>query len=97
MLESEFQAKLIKKLRKRFEGCIILKNDANYIQGFPDLTIFYKDKYAILECKASEDAHRELNQGYYIDYISSRGAFASFIYPENEEEILDELQQAFGT
>lgn len=31
--ESEFQAKLIKKLKELFKGCIILKNDPEYLQG----------------------------------------------------------------
>lgn len=51
MLESEFQAKLIKELEDIFPNCMILKNDANYIQGFPDLLILYEDRWAALECK----------------------------------------------
>ena len=56
MLESRFQAKLIKELKDRFPGCIVLKNDPNYIQGFPDLSVFYQDKWAWLETKRSSDA-----------------------------------------
>ncbi len=41
-LERDFQAKLIKELISMFDGCIDLKNDSSYIQGIPDLTIFYK-------------------------------------------------------
>ncbi len=41
--ENKFQADLIKELKQLFPGCIILKNDANYIQGIPDLTIFYNE------------------------------------------------------
>jgi len=50
MLESAFQANLIKELETLFVGCVILKNDANYIQGFPDLLILYKNNWAVLEC-----------------------------------------------
>lgn len=49
--ENKFQADLIKELKQLFPGCMILKNDANYIQGIPDLTIFYNDRWAVLECK----------------------------------------------
>ena len=49
--ENKFQADLIKELKQLFPGCMILKNDANYIQGIPDLTIFYNDQWAVLECK----------------------------------------------
>lgn len=97
MLESVFQAELIKELGVIFPGCIVLKNDANYLQGFPDLTVLYKNHYAILECKASENSHRHLNQGWYISEIDRQGGFARFIFPENKEAVLDELQQAFRT
>ena len=94
-LERTFQAKLIEELKERFPGCIVLKNDANYIQGFPDLTILYKDKWALLECKRQDSASRQPNQPYYIQ-MASEMSFASFIFPENKEEVLNDLQQAFG-
>lgn len=94
MLESVFQSRLIKELESMFEGCIILKNDANYIQGFPDLLILYKDKWAALECKQDAGARHQPNQDYYVDTLDNM-SFASFIYPENKEEVLDELQQTF--
>lgn len=94
MLESKFQAKLIKELKMIFPGCIVLKNDPDYLQGFPDLTILWNDKWAVLECKRSEDSPHRPNQDYYID-ICDEMSYARFIYPENKEEVLDELQQAF--
>lgn len=92
--ESQFQAKLIKKLKAMFPGCVVLKNDANYIQGFPDLTVLWKDKWAILECKRESEAHKQPNQQYYIDW-GNASSFGRFICPENEEEVLHDLQQAF--
>lgn len=94
MLESTFQANLIKELRVMFEDCIILKNNPNYIQGFPDLLILYKDRWAALECKNNENAPFQPNQEYYID-ILGKMSYSSVIYPENKEEVLYELQQAF--
>lgn len=96
MLENKFQASLIKELKKRFPGCVVLKNDANYKQGIPDLSIFYKDKWAWLECKASEKDRNDPgpNQEYYVEQGNTM-SFARFIYPENKTEVLDELQQAF--
>jgi hypothetical protein len=96
MLESEFQSGLIQELKVRFPGCIVVKNDANYIQGFPDLLVLYRDRWAALECKRSASANRQPNQVYYIDELDQM-SYASFIYPENKEEVLHELQQAFGT
>ena len=92
-LERDFQAKLIKELKVMFKGCIIVKNDPNYIQGIPDLLILYNDRWAALEVKKSEHAHHQPNQEYYVD-LMDRMSFAAFIYPENKEEILYELQQA---
>jgi hypothetical protein len=96
LLESEFQSELIKELKERFQGCIVVKNDANYIQGFPDLLVLYRNRWAALECKRNAKANRQPNQVYYIDELDQM-SYASFIYPENREEVLDELQQAFGT
>ena len=90
MLESKFQSSLIKDIKKRFPGCVVLKNDPEYIQGFPDLTIFYKDKWAALECKKDANASHQPNQDYYIQYLNEM-SFASFIYPENKQEVLDDL------
>lgn len=92
--ESNFQSKLIKELKKRFPGCVVMKNDANYIQGIPDLTILYKDKWACLECKQSKTSKRRPNQGYYVEKLNEM-SYSSFIFPENKEEVLRELQQAF--
>lgn len=90
MKESVFQKQVIDKLRLMFPGCYILKNDANYIQGFPDLLILYNDRWAALECKRSEKASRRPNQLYYVNKLAGM-SYASFIYPENEERVLDEL------
>lgn len=94
MKESKFQAELIKELGRMFRGCVVLKNDANYIQGFPDLTVLYKNHWAVLECKRSASERFQPNQEFYIDELDSMG-FARAIYPENKEDILYELQQAF--
>lgn len=92
--ESAFQANLIGNLRKLFPGCIILKNDPNYLQGVPDVLILWRDKWAALECKASLSAPNQPNQKYYVERMRTM-SFAAFISPDNEETILHELQQAF--
>lgn len=95
MKESAFQAKLIKRLKVMFPGCIVLKNDAGYIQGFPDLTLLWRDRWATLECKKDAKASHQPNQEYYVQ-VTDDMSFSRFIYPENEEEVLRELQQTFG-
>lgn len=93
-LESKFQKELIDDLKNMFPGCIVLKNDASYIQGMLDLTIFYKEKWATLECKKNKKASKQPNQQYYVETMNDM-SFSRFIFPENKEEVLNELQQAF--
>ena len=95
MLESKFQANLSKKLKEMFEGCIVMKNDSSYIQGFPDWTILYKDKWAVLEAKRSKNAKKQPNQPYYVDKLNTM-SFSRFVYPENKDDVLRELEQIFG-
>ena len=91
--ESAFQKGLINKIKDRLPGCIVMKNDANYIQGIPDLTVFHRDKWAMLEVKKSEKASHQPNQDYYVRKLNEM-SYAAFVYPENEEEVLNELEQA---
>lgn len=92
--ESSFQSELVRALRQRFPGCIVLKNDANYLQGIPDLSVFYGSKWAMLECKKSADEPFRPNQQYYVN-LARQYSFGSVIYPENMEEVLDELERSF--
>ena len=93
MLENSFKTDLIDELEDLFPGCIIIHGDPNEIQGLPDLIILYGDKWAALEGKKDEDASHRPNQDYYVDKMDHM-SFAAFIYPENKEEVLHELQQA---
>ena len=93
-LERGFQDDLIDDLKSMFPGCMIMKLDSSYIQGIPDLLILYKDRWAVLECKKSASAIKQPNQDYYVNKMN-RMSFAAFIYPENKEEVLYELQRAF--
>lgn len=90
MLEKHFQGKLIKEIKQRLNGCIVLKTDPNYIQGLPDLLVLHKDKWAALEVKKSKTASHRPNQDYYIQ-LMNKMSFARFISPEVKEEVLDEL------
>lgn len=94
MLESKFQADLIKDIKNMFPGCVVMKNDSSYIQGIPDLLVLYNDRWASLECKKSESARKQPNQEYYVEKLDSM-SFSRFIFPENKEEVLRELQSAF--
>ena len=91
--ENQFQRTLVKDIRNHYNNeCIVTKLDSGYIQGIPDLLILHKDKWATLECKKSKNAHRQPNQQYYVDKMDKM-SFSKFIYPENKEEVLNELYE----
>lgn len=94
MTENQYQAKLIKKIKSMFPGCVVLKNDSTYQQGIPDLTILWHDYWASLEVKPAGEFYAQPNQLHFIQKLDEM-SFAAFIFPENEEEVLNALQQAF--
>lgn len=98
MLERDYQPGLIKRIRLRFPGIVVLKNDSGYQQGIPDLSLFLDDQWAMLEVKPREPKgpdDYEVNQEWWIAELNSM-SFCACIYPENEEEVLDALQQLFS-
>lgn len=94
MKENKFQADLKKELRAIFPGCIVTKLDSSDIQGIPDLLVLYEDKWATLEVKKSATASHRPNQDYYVAKMNTM-SFSRFIYPENKEDVLDELRESF--
>ena len=94
--ENEYQPKLIEKIRQRFPGCFILKNDEQYLPGIPDLMVLHGNRWAALEVKRDKKARNnpEPNQEHYVAKLNDLG-FSSFIYPEIEEEVLDAVQRSF--
>lgn len=94
-IESVYQRQLCDRLYEMFPDCFILKNNPDEYQGIPDLLILFEDKWAMLEVKFSESAPIQPNQRHYVEHFGDM-SFASFIYPENEEEVLQELLVRFG-
>ena len=94
MKENKFQSDLIKEIKERFDGCIVTKLDSEHIKGIQDLLVLYKDKWATLEWKRNCKASHRPNQEYYVNKMNEM-SFSRFVYPENKEAVLDELQQSF--
>lgn len=94
-LERDFQAGFIKELKNTFEGCVVLKNDSSYFQGVPDLLVLHRDKWATLEVKKEAKASRQPNQEYYVDKMNEM-SFSRFVFPENKDEVLNELKHYFN-
>lgn len=94
-LESEFQKELMDEIKRTYPGCVVIKNDSGYIQGFPDWTILYEDKWAVLEAKRNRTAKKQPNQDYYVEKLN-RMSYSSFVYPENREDVLNKLAKVFN-
>lgn len=93
--ENDYQSGLIDRIKDRFDGCMVLKNDSSYIRGIPDLLVLYKDKWAALECKRGNKASHRPLQDYYVNKMNDM-SYSSFIDPDNEQEVLDEMEQTFS-
>ena len=92
--ESQFQHKVIKEIKKKYEDAIVMKLDANYKQGIPDFLILVRNKWATLEFKKFAEAKHRPNQDWYVDQMN-RMSFSRFIFPENKDEVLRELFDFF--
>ena len=93
-VEREYQPHVISRLQTEFPGGIVMKNDAGYRQGYPDLIYTY-GKTIHLETKRDDTASFRPNQTYYINLINEQGGFARKICPENEDEIFKEIADYF--
>lgn len=96
MKEGEYQNQLCEKIRKRIPGALIMKTDPTFIQGIPDLLIVKDKRWAALEVKKSEKASHRPNQDFYVNKMNN-WSYAAVIFPENEKEIIDELERTFTT
>ena len=95
--ESDFQSNLVTEIKQTFDGCIVTKQDA--IEGIPDLLILYKNKWATLECKKNKDEvskprRNKKQQDYYVGKMNEM-SFSRYVYPENKEEVINELKVHF--
>ena len=93
MRENEYQHRLKEKILDIFPDAIVLKNDSGWLQGICDLTILNGDRWASLEVKKSATEKHQPNQDYYVEKMNGM-SYSAFIFPENEEEFLSELQRA---
>lgn len=91
--EASYQRKLVQKIERLFPGCLVIKNDPHITQGIPDLLVLFNDRWGMLEVKKSDNAKVQPNQAHYVQHYGDM-SFAAFICPENEDEVLNELQSA---
>lgn len=93
MAESVFKRKFHARLYRAFPGCLILKNDAEFLPGILDTLILFGPRWAALEFKDSAKSSFQPNQRYYIAQMNDM-SYAAVVYPENQEEVFRDLQRA---
>ena len=89
--ESAFQSEVIQELEARWPGCTVRKNPPGYDNGFPDVVAYIGRLWAMFECKRSAHEKHRPNQDWWVDHLNLMG-FARFIFPENKDAVLDELE-----
>ena len=67
------------------------------IRGTPDRVGVVNGRFVALELKADAKSKRSKLQEYHIEKLQHAGAYARFTYPENWEEVLDEVKGLEGT
>ena len=94
--ESDFKNRLYNEIRNKFPGSEVIPNDAGYLQGFPDATVYFPNgRYVLLEGKRTTKSARQPNQDYYVNE-SPLCSNAMFVYPENKKEVLKELERRYN-
>ena len=87
MLENKFKTGLVRELKERFPGCMVVHLDPNEIQGIPDLLVLYGTTWGALEFKKSDSETHSPHQDYSGQQMDAM-IFAAFRYPENKEVVL---------
>ena len=54
----------------------------------------WEDKWAVLEAKRDKNSRKQPNQEHYVEKLDGM-SFSRFVYPENKEEVLNELRKTF--
>lgn len=97
--EGTFKTKLIGEIEKEFPDCIVTKLEADFKAGIPDILIVNGKQWVTLEAKKSKaDVTKQRRnkdaQDYYVARMNKM-SYSSYVYPENKEEVLNELKVFF--
>jgi hypothetical protein len=100
MLEADYKPQLKKRIARRFAKYGEVRFQDNNpndpaSQGIPDLTVYIGATWSLLEVKRSAKSKKRPNQDYWVEHYA-KTTFSAFIYPENEEEVLDALERSLA-
>lgn len=84
MAEKQLQSEIIRFLQDR--GAYVLKNDATYRKGCPDLSFWHPELSGMLEIKDHENSPYQPLQEPTIQKLRDMGVFCEVIHNENWQE-----------
>lgn len=94
MTERKLQSEIIDFLKSR--GAYVMKNDASYRQGVPDLSFWHPDLSGFIEVKLNEKSHYQPLQKATIKKLQDMGIFCEVIHSENWDTWITRLDQWMG-
>lgn len=96
MNETEFKKEFLDRVKREFPDCEITRGNSATKQGIPDTFVFYDNAWVALEFKISPDAATRPNQSWYVERFNKM-SYATFVYPDNADEVFREIQHTFNT
>lgn len=91
--EGKFKKSFCSELRKL--GCTVFQNQGIGVpRGFPDTSVLLPEGLTVfIEFKASKTAKFQPLQKEWIKKLTDRQYFAWVCYPENRDEIMNEIKR----
>ena len=93
--ETQFAIRVDRRL-KSLPDCWFCNIQQVAIRGIPDRIGCINGRFFALELKTGPKAKRAKLQEYVIEKINEAGGFARFVYPENLEHTITEMEALLG-
>lgn len=92
--EAGFKTAFIKRLKKEVKPLAVLqyKEDSSTVVGFPDVLVILEAVVIFIEFKKSKNARFRPLQREWNKKLNENGHFAYIVYPENADEVLEEIR-----
>lgn len=95
VLEKDFKKSFQTRVKRAVHPLAILqyKQDSTTVAGFPDTIIVLEGITIFIEFKKSRTAKFRPGQKEWIEKLNNNGHFAFVCYPENADEVLEEIKR----
>lgn len=95
VLERNFKKSFQTRIKRAVKPLAILqyKQDSTTVAGFPDTIVILEGITIFIEFKNSKTAKFRPGQKEWIKKLNDNGHFAFVCYPENADEVLEEIKR----